>query len=189
MSRFYFLFILPNYCIIIVIRKIRQNKRDGYDFDVLPSPVLLDNMIIAYSKIKIKNFNQKIYDDFINSIHVSTILCSTCNMPSFHFHGTYSRSITINTIKISIKVTRVKCKHCNKTHAILCAPIIPYISISNDDLIELMTIPEESILEFNHIRYFKNKIKTICLLYIDLCRIFSRNYDEYFISIPIDLPT
>lgn len=147
-----------------------------------PSPCpTTDNMIIAQTNTKYNTLTQSIYNLIVNSLDINNIKCTYCNNSNFHYHGYYNRNILINNKKKTIKITRIKCSCCNKTHSILCYPIIPFISIIYDDVITVICNPNLSDLDLSHINYFINKIKVLYISYDNLCKLFSRNYYLYFI--------
>lgn len=74
---------------------------------------------------------KKSYANTIGSIQFSSIVCPSCSGVGFTRHAFYKRKVTLPTGKtISLRVLRVKCAHCNKTHAVLPLAIIPYKRIT-----------------------------------------------------------
>lgn len=74
-------------------------------------------------------FNQKFYDDCISQIDIHTLSCS-CNSHDNVIHGYYQRKVRTDKGNIMLRVIRVRCKNCGKTHAVLISLIIPYKSVS-----------------------------------------------------------
>lgn len=72
--------------------------------------------------------NQKFYDDCINRIDVHSLSC-TCGSHNHVIHGYYKRKVITDEDKITLRIVRIKCKCCGKTHAILISLIIPYKSV------------------------------------------------------------
>ena len=72
--------------------------------------------------------NQQLYDDYINLIDVHSLTC-TCGNHDNVIHGYYKRKVRTDKSNIEIRVVRVKCKCCGKTHAVLISLIIPYKSV------------------------------------------------------------
>lgn len=145
---------------------------------------LPDNMIIAYNNKKLNNLNQKKYDTLINSIDLGKVICPKCKKSGFHYHGHYYRKIFSNWRYKTIKITRVKCTSCNSTHAILCEPMIPYTSILESDITEVLANISTTPLDNTHVSYLSNKIKSIEHTYNNICNAFSRSLYMCFHLIP-----
>ena len=61
--------------------------------------------------------------------------CS-CGCQEFNIHGVYERNIIDNNEEYKIKIKRVKCKGCGKTHALLPVFILPYYQTKAEEIIE-----------------------------------------------------
>ena len=72
--------------------------------------------------------NQQIYDDCINLIDVHSLTC-TCGSHNNVIHGYYERKVRTNNGNISLKIIRIRCKYCGRTHAVHVSLIIPYKSV------------------------------------------------------------
>lgn len=59
-------------------------------------------------------------------------------------HAYYSRSIKAPFGKVRLRILRVKCTSCGKTHAILLDSIVPYSQVVVKDHIEIITTMEEN---------------------------------------------
>lgn len=66
-------------------------------------------------------FIQKVYYLEVNSLDIHSCICPFCKNKSLIFYGFYKRRIRIpdSSDFEMIEIRRVKCKHCNKTHALL----------------------------------------------------------------------
>lgn len=95
-------------------------------------------MIITnfHNKINIKNQND--YDSIVNQINFKIIHCSCNENHCLVIHGYYYRCITFFNKKIRIRVLRVRCTKCGKTHAVLIKPMIPFLSLSFNDLLPVL---------------------------------------------------
>ena len=77
-----------------------------------------------------------LYVQFVSSLNVLGLECNNCHWKgSCIRHGYYQRSYLLNVGDLmsggtKIKILRVKCKHCGRTHAILPEEIVPYLSFS-----------------------------------------------------------
>lgn len=127
-------------------------------------------MISLITKNLNKDLTQEIYDDYINSIDVHSLMCS-CGQRDTVVHGYYSRKVKTSSSVIDLVVLRVKCKRCCKTHAVILSNIVPYQPIQlevqiriilNDNLEELMisniSIDEQTIYRVK--QRFRSKYKT-----------------------------
>ncbi len=86
-------------------------------------------MIIIHLRKKLKVFNQTIYNNIIFSLKIKDLGCPCCEVKdSFHYHGSYERSVIVDDESIQINVTRVKCSHCHSTHSLLISELVPYAS-------------------------------------------------------------
>lgn len=65
-------------------------------------------------KIDVNNYN-----NFVANLEVKCLLCPNCKACDFERHGYYRRYINISGTKYCIRILRVRCKICVKTHAVL----------------------------------------------------------------------
>jgi len=89
-------------------------------------------MITIFSP-KIKGFCQKNYNEIIDNLQFHSITCTCGQTGQLIKHGYYTRSIKTPVGLINLKILRVKCKCCKKTHAVLLDFIVPYSRISLKD--------------------------------------------------------
>ena len=88
-------------------------------------------MIILYSKKINTNFKEKI-QIYLNTVNFGYLECPNCHSHDFIKWGYYERNaIFFSDDKLTIesnilKIQKVKCKSCGKTHALLPFGIIPY---------------------------------------------------------------
>lgn len=83
------------------------------------------------------DLTQRFYDDFINSIDVHSLAC-TCGSHDNIIHGYYNRKVRTDKSNVILKITRIRCKQCGKTHALLLSLIIPYKSVSLSTSIRIL---------------------------------------------------
>lgn len=95
------------------------------------------------SNIKIAEFLKK-YKEMIN---IPYIECPHCSSTEVIKWGTYTRKITYTNnseiITETLKIQRIKCKKCNRAHALLPACFVPYKRNALDVI--LSTIKNEDI--------------------------------------------
>lgn len=94
--------------------------------------------MISFCSKKIKYLNQQIYNDYIFSLDFTTCSCPCGATGRFDLHGYYERSLKTPSEKIILSILRIKCKSCNKTHAVLHPSIVPYSHITLTDTIDII---------------------------------------------------
>ena len=122
---------------------------------------IYDKQIISNLNIKIKSLTQKDYDKFIDNIDFHKLTCSCSMCGQLIKHAYYNRHIKTSDGVITLTILRVKCKCCNKTHALFPECIVPYSQIlladhisiinayNNDSSFEPIMIANEFIDESN----------------------------------------
>lgn len=106
--------------------------------------VPMNNMIIIKTKEKcntkirysIKKF-QEYYNNLINSLSLKDIECPNCHSNEWVYHARYSRRVDIFNRLHKLTITRIKCKVCGETHAILIEDIIPYSIVSYEIIVNV----------------------------------------------------
>lgn len=94
----------------------------------------------------LKHFSKNSISELINeyyfqcsTLDLSSFSCPCCSHKcSFTIHGYYTRNIIINGVKYKIRILRVKCNECGRTHAVLPSFIIPYIQTSLNDALTII---------------------------------------------------
>lgn len=138
---------------------------------------IYDKDIITNLSIKCKSLTQKNYDEFIENIDFYRLTCSCGKSGQLIKHAYYDRCIKNPDGIIALRILRVKCKSCGKTHAIFPACIVPYSQIilsdhlsiidtyTNGSYFEPIMIANEFIDESNisyiikqYLRYWKERI-------------------------------
>lgn len=143
-----------------------------------------DNMIIYHSNkkfnyISIKSQNleevfSRFYSDIISSIDFDNLICDRCYNSSWHYHAYYTRSVVIFSKKIKVKITRIICTVCGKTHAILIEPMIPYLYTLFDDLMNIL-LYNAFIFESSLCAFLKYKFSSCIKDYVHICKFNARN--------------
>ncbi len=104
--------------------------------------------------------NQKFYDDYINLIDVHSLTC-TCGSHDNVIHGYYKRKVKTDNGNIKLRIIRIKCKHCGKTHAVLVSLIIPYKSVCLNTSIRIIKNDDIDSLMINNIQIDEQVISRI----------------------------
>lgn len=104
----------------------------------------MNNMIILKNESKcnkkIKNNIiklQKYYDKLVKSINLDDFECPDCHGHNWSIHSTYSRQVDIFKRTHKLTITRIICKECGKTHAILIEDIIPYSIVGYEIIVDV----------------------------------------------------
>lgn len=74
-------------------------------------------------------FQKKISEmiqEFIDDIEVKCLICPKCETANAVKHGYYERYLRTALGMVKIKVLRIKCLKCGKTHAVLPLFVVPY---------------------------------------------------------------
>lgn len=79
------------------------------------------------------SISQSEYDSIINSIQLHQLSCSCGHSGCMSIHGYYHRSVKLPDGMIRLRICRVKCSECNKTHALLLSSLVPYSQIRLSD--------------------------------------------------------
>ena len=80
-----------------------------------------------------KHISQSFYDSVINRIQFHQITCTCGHSACLTIHGYYQRSVKLPDATIRLRICRVRCSECGKTHALLLSSIIPYSQIRTFD--------------------------------------------------------
>lgn len=108
-----------------------------------------------------KLFNQDTYDNIISQIDLFTLECPTCHHSGCLIkHARYNRTFRVSHSIITVKITRVLCKECGHTHAILLCDFIPYSQILIDDQLDILTNDnDQEILACSNFYKFDDQLK------------------------------
>ncbi len=90
----------------------------------------------AMITILVQNCNlisQSFYDSVINRIQFHQLTCTCGHSACMTIHGYYHRSIKLPDQTSRLRICRVRCSECGKTHALLLSSIVPYSQIRTCD--------------------------------------------------------
>ena len=88
--------------------------------------------------------SQDSYDKIINSLQFHQLTCTCGHSACLTIHGYYDRNIKSEDHSVRIHICRVKCSHCNTTHALLPSFIVPYSQVSFPDQVDIISCYEDS---------------------------------------------
>lgn len=96
------------------------------------------------------------YDRIINSINLYSVSCTCGHSGCLIRHAYYSRSLRFRSVLVTLKILRVKCRQCGRTHAVLLSCIIPYSQIPLEDQVKIVQGYESgfnimAVLETNYL--------------------------------------
>jgi len=94
--------------------------------------------MITNITIKIKYLSQENYNNFLDSIHFHNLTCSCGISGNLIKHAYYTRSVKTPEGLVALRILRVKCKCCGKTHALFPECIVPYSQILLEDHIKII---------------------------------------------------
>lgn len=82
--------------------------------------------------------SQDFYDNTIGALQFHQLTC-TCGLSAgLTIHGYYYRGIKSGDGIVRLRICRVKCCHCGKTHALLLSSFVPYSQILLNDQLEIL---------------------------------------------------
>lgn len=81
---------------------------------------------------------QKKYDDFICALQIHQLTCSCQHSACLSIHAYYFRSIKLPCGHFRIRICRVRCSFCGRTHALMPAFIVPYSQTALPGQVEII---------------------------------------------------
>jgi hypothetical protein len=138
--------------------------------------------MITITEQKIKCFSQQSYDEMIEELPFHKLSCTCGRRSDLVRHGRYNRFVKVSARMESIKVLRVLCKSCGKTHALLPEWIVPFSSVLLKDHIEIIkthlsgesikpVMAENPMIDESNIRYIVKQFRRHWLQRLATCRI------------------
>lgn len=83
--------------------------------------------------ISVKDYNQfsqDYYDSTINSLQLHQLKCSCGHSACLSIHAYYTRGIFLPDGVYPLRICRVRCSECGRTHSLLLSSLVPYDRIS-----------------------------------------------------------
>lgn len=78
---------------------------------------------------KFNHFSQSVYDSVVNTLQLHRLECTCGHSGCLSRHGFYRRSVLTEEGTRSIRILRVICGECGRTHALLPVSLVPYCQI------------------------------------------------------------
>lgn len=101
--------------------------------------------------------DQNFYDNTVNSVALEKLHCSCGRSGCLVRHAYYIRKIKIKSRVIRIRILRLICKYCGRTHAVLLSEMVPYSQITLQDQKDLIIASEK------HISYADILQRNLCI--------------------------
>lgn len=86
--------------------------------------------------------SQPYYDDVVNAVPLERLQCSCGRFGCLVRHGYYNRKVKMKSCVIQIRILRLICKACGRTHALLLSEMVPYSQIPYRDQKDLILASE-----------------------------------------------
>ena len=91
--------------------------------------------------VNLPNFIQRVIknssDDFYHVVHG----CNNCGYAgNLHRHASYYRTIICKEVIAQVRIQRVICPDCRKTHALIPSDLIPYFQHTLETIISLLEL-------------------------------------------------
>lgn len=109
--------------------------------------------------------SQEYYDETISSLEFCTLLCTCKHYGCLTKHAYYHRKLKTESGGFKLKICRVKCSVCGRTHALLLSCIVPYSQVSVADQVAI-TSCEVSTGKHTNIMEVNPDIDESCISYI-----------------------
>lgn len=118
----------------------------------------------------------------VDSFDYSTITCNECGQHDWADHCSYKRTIDPDRKDGWIFITRIICKHCGKTHAILISDLVPYSTLNYTDIIKIVVDKTKEVCS-NHLYFLKKKYHDVInSTYEQICFMNRRNNVFIYVS-------
>lgn len=89
---------------------------------------MYNTMITIYADF-CNPISQEFYDDIIFSIDLAQVSCTCGHFGCLIWYGGYTRKVRLADRVICLRVSRVFCNVCSRSHALLLSSIVPYSQI------------------------------------------------------------
>ncbi len=90
--------------------------------------------------------SQDFYDKTISDLQFHQLVCTCGRSGCLTIHGYYNRSIKHGDSRITLRICRVICSECGRTHALLLSSMVPY---SHTPTLQQMDIIRHSLTDGN----------------------------------------
>ena len=137
----------------------------------------LKNKINIFSKYSNISSVQRRYNTIVMGLDLDSISCPSCNSRGVRTHAFYYRYVSISSLRYRLRIMRIICPVCGKTHSILIEGMLPFTSFLYDALLFALSEKKQSeSFSYRDYFYYARKFNSSDdLSYSFFCSIFSRN--------------
>ena len=89
--------------------------------------------MILISVSDYNQFSQDYYDSVINNLQFHRLTCSCGHSACLSIHAYYTRGVFLPDGVCPLRICRVRCSECGRTHALLLSSLVPYDRVSLSD--------------------------------------------------------
>ena len=89
-------------------------------------------MILIFDS-EYNTFSQDYYNSIVNNLQFHRLTCSCGHSACLSIHAYYTRGVFLPDGVYQLRICRVRCSECGKTHALLPSSLVPYDRISLSD--------------------------------------------------------
>lgn len=89
------------------------------------------------------HISQSFYDSVVNSLQFQQLTCSCGHSACLSVHAYYTRGVKLPSGFLRLRVCRVRCSVCGRTHAVLLSAIVPYSQIDTCDQHAICSLYEQ----------------------------------------------
>ena len=110
----------------------------------------LNKIVVPHTPMITLNTNinntltQKIYNQLIADLQFHQLTCTCGHSGSLSVHAYYMRSLKLPEGKLRLRICRVVCSCCGRTHALLPSSIVPYSQIPLQEQVEIISTYEKA---------------------------------------------
>ena len=91
--------------------------------------------------------NQNVYNDILSSLQFHQLTCTCGHSACLSVHGYYQRGLKTPDGLIRLRICRLRCHVCRRTHALIPSLIVPYSQISAPDQADIIHLfPDKTAL-------------------------------------------
>ena len=126
-----------------------------------------------------KPISQKLYNEIILGLDFLKLVCPCGTAGCLAVHGYYCRSLKFGVGKVKLRICRVKCKVCKKTHALLLSFMVPYSQIPLECQIDVIKTYEEKE-QSESLKYYEDIMGKTPSLDADNIRHIIKNYHNHW---------
>lgn len=105
--------------------------------------------MLTYQVDDFKSFSQKFYEECLSRIDFFSVQCTCRHKGCLKRHGFYKRNVKTDNGIVTLKILRVRCSECGKTHAVLLSSMVPFSQISVPDQFDIILGDDQRVMDNN----------------------------------------